>query len=167
MVMKESRSFYLLAWASLMYAQAAHATRATIPVRPSSCYTPHVPVEKWGPSAIEEREQEEKQNAGLPSVWEGEPRSYLPDRLLPDTHDWRNVSGRNFVTQNVNQHIPAMCGACWCVRLSFRPCLRVCVCACVRLCVHACVSVRVGVCLRVCLPAWARVCGCFFESCAV
>lgn len=35
------------------------------------------------------------------------------DEALPSTFDWRTVDGKNFVTADVNQHIPIYCGSCW------------------------------------------------------
>ena len=32
---------------------------------------------------------------------------------VPETCDWRNMSGTNFLSWNVNQHIPRYCGSCW------------------------------------------------------
>eukprot|EP00918_Siedleckia_nematoides_P025922 GHVU01055985.1.p2 GENE.GHVU01055985.1~~GHVU01055985.1.p2 ORF type:complete len:136 (+),score=19.48 GHVU01055985.1:608-1015(+) len=124
MAMKARRCFYVLASASLLvhinHSPVALAARPRVSVHPHSCFHPHVPVERWDTPALRQREAEEKLKKGLPTVNKGEPRSYLPDVLLPVTHDWRNVDGRNFVTQDLNQHIPVYCGACWCVRLPFR-----------------------------------------------
>ena len=32
---------------------------------------------------------------------------------LPVHFDWRDVDGTNFVTSDVNQHLPQYCGSCW------------------------------------------------------
>ncbi|CAK9090670.1 Cathepsin Z (Cathepsin P) (Cathepsin X) [Durusdinium trenchii] len=41
------------------------------------------------------------------------PSDVLEAQDLPKAWDWRNVSGRNFLTRLNNQHLPHYCGSCW------------------------------------------------------
>ena len=38
-------------------------------------------------------------------------QDYVDKASLPANWDWRNVSGINLVTENLNQHIPVYCGS--------------------------------------------------------
>lgn len=41
------------------------------------------------------------------------PQDKYPVASLPATVDWRNMNGKNYLSWNVNQHIPRYCGSCW------------------------------------------------------
>lgn len=46
-------------------------------------------------------------------VKSAQPFEYLSAADVPLNWDWRNVSGKNFMSWSVNQHIPVYCGSCW------------------------------------------------------
>ena len=39
--------------------------------------------------------------------------THIMDTELPQTFTWSNVEGVNYLTKNLNQHIPVYCGSCW------------------------------------------------------
>ena len=41
------------------------------------------------------------------------PLKWLPKEELPDSLEWNNVNGTNYLTIIKNQHIPQYCGSCW------------------------------------------------------
>eukprot|EP00536_Pseudo-nitzschia_multiseries_P012160 jgi/Psemu1/260362/estExt_Genewise1Plus.C_4480029 len=41
------------------------------------------------------------------------PIQYIDPDTLPDSFDWRNVSGQSYLTKSWNQHVPHYCGSCW------------------------------------------------------
>eukprot|EP00921_Rhytidocystis_pertsovi_P001033 GHVQ01001772.1.p1 GENE.GHVQ01001772.1~~GHVQ01001772.1.p1 ORF type:complete len:392 (+),score=47.50 GHVQ01001772.1:2191-3366(+) len=41
------------------------------------------------------------------------PGDVLSPSDIPEEFDWRNVNGINFVTRDIQEHLPTYCGSCW------------------------------------------------------
>jgi len=46
-------------------------------------------------------------------VLSAEPKEYVEAEDLPEAFTWSNVSGHNFLSKSLNQHLPQYCGSCW------------------------------------------------------
>lgn len=57
-----------------------------------------VPKSKWSTEPIKKTARS----------WETTPVDHLPESV-----DWRNLDGRNWLSWTKNQHIPQYCGSCW------------------------------------------------------
>jgi len=39
--------------------------------------------------------------------------NHVASETMPQSFVWSNVNGVNYLTKNLNQHIPVYCGSCW------------------------------------------------------
>lgn len=54
-----------------------------------------------------------KDQQGHTHVIHEEPHKWMDNDSIPESFDWGNVNGKNFLTRMLNQHIPQYCGSCW------------------------------------------------------
>lgn len=76
--------------------------RRALAINPNQERVNHV----WNPPKSDTRAWETRVESTLPY-------QFLSKDDLPSTWDWRDVDGTNYVTKNLNQHIPQYCGSCW------------------------------------------------------
>ena len=62
----------------------------------------------------------EHKGCSVKNEWYGDEETNVPEDILnlkesdlPESVDWRNYNGTNYVSWSKNQHIPIYCGSCW------------------------------------------------------
>jgi len=85
-----------------------------------------VVLDNVGTQAVDSHHAEQVDEDGVPNHYKPVDHSTIGYKIhsplphetinllqLPETFDWRNVEGKNYVSVARNQHIPRYCGACW------------------------------------------------------
>eukprot|EP01060_Flectonema_neradi_P012070 TRINITY_DN189_c0_g2_i5.p1 TRINITY_DN189_c0_g2~~TRINITY_DN189_c0_g2_i5.p1 ORF type:complete len:316 (+),score=81.21 TRINITY_DN189_c0_g2_i5:54-1001(+) len=65
------------------------------------------------PSSLWTKEQEVAAGFKGEHIVSRQPKDYLKMSDVPESFTWGNVNGTNYLTKNLNQHIPQYCGSCW------------------------------------------------------